>query len=72
MCIRNKSGPNIAPWGTPALTLAQDELWPLRITLCFLFLKKSFKKLNKFPEILLGLSLLINPSCHTLSKAFEI
>ena len=24
MYIRNKSGPNIEPWGTPALTLAQD------------------------------------------------
>ena len=40
MYIRNKSGPNIDPWGTPALIVAQDELWPLRISLCFLFLKK--------------------------------
>ena len=51
MYIRNKSGPNIEPWGTPALILAQDELWSLRITLCFLFLKESVKRLNKFPEI---------------------
>ena len=28
-----------------------DELWPSRITLCFLFLKKSVKRQNKFPEI---------------------
>ena len=50
MYIRNKSRPNIEPWGTPALKLAQDELWPLRITLCFVFLKKSVERLNKFPE----------------------
>ena len=30
MHVRNKSGPNIEPWGTPACILAQDELWPLR------------------------------------------
>ena len=47
MYMRNKSGPNIEPWGIPALTLAQVELWPLRITLCFLFFKKSVKRLNK-------------------------
>ena len=45
MYIRNKSGPNIKPWGTPALILAQDELWPLRITLCFLFLRSLLKGL---------------------------
>ena len=72
MYIRNKSGPNIEPWGTPALILAQGELWPLRITLCFLFLKKSVKRLYKFPEIPLCLSLGIIPSCHTLLKAFEM
>ena len=46
MSIRNKSGPIIEPCGTPALILAQDKLWPLKITL-----KKSVKRLNKFPEI---------------------
>ena len=59
MYIRNKSGPNIEPWRTPALILAQDELWPLWITLFFLFLKKSVEKLNKFPEIPLPLSCII-------------
>ena len=53
----NKSGPNIDPWVTPALILDQDELWPLRINLCFLFLKMSVKKLNQFPEIPLRLGL---------------
>ena len=37
MYTRNKSGPNIELWETPALILVQDGLW---ITLCFLFLKK--------------------------------
>ena len=55
MYIRSKSGPNIEPGGTPALIMTQYELWPLRITFCFLILKKSFKMLNKFPEILLHL-----------------
>ena len=44
------------------------QLWPLRITL-FLFLKKSVKGFNKFPEIPFRLSLCIIPSSHTLSKA---
>ena len=57
MYVGNKSGPNIEAWGTPALILAQHELWSLRIILCFVFLKKSVKRLNKFPEIPLHLSL---------------
>ena len=60
MYIRNKSGPNIEPWATPALILAQDELWPFRITLCFLFLKKSIKRFDKFAEMNSQLVLIIN------------
>ena len=40
MYIRNKSGFNREPWGTSAFILAQDELWPVRITPFVLFLKK--------------------------------
>ena len=36
---------------TPAFMLAQDEFRSLRITPCFLFLKNSVKRPNKFPEI---------------------
>ena len=57
MYIRNNSRPYLDPWGTPALILAQDELWWLRTTLCFLFLKKSVKRLNRFPDTQLRLSL---------------
>ena len=67
MYIRNKSAPNVEPSGTPALILVQDELFSLRITLCFLFLKKAVKRLNKFPEFALRLSLLIILCCHTSS-----
>ena len=48
MYIRNKNGHNIEPWGRSASILAQDELWPLRIILRFLVLKKSVKRFNKF------------------------
>ena len=68
MYIRNKSGSNVEPWGSPALILTLDELWALRITLCFLFFRKSVKSLNKFPKVPLRLT----PSSHTLLKAFEI
>ena len=33
MSIRNKRRPNVEPYGAPALILAQDKLWPLKITL---------------------------------------
>ena len=55
MYITNKSGRNIKPWETPGLILAQDKLWPFRVNICFLFLKMSVKRLNKFPEIQLRL-----------------
>ena len=48
MYIRNKRGPNTEPWGTPALLLAQDELWLLRITLSFPFLRSLLKGLINF------------------------
>ena len=48
MYIKNKSGPNTEPQETRTLILAQDEVWTLRITLCFLINKKSVKRLNKF------------------------
>ena len=49
MYIRNKGRPNVEPWETSAFILSQHELWPLRITLFCIFLKKSVKKLNIFP-----------------------
>ena len=38
--IKNSSGPSIEPWGTLALTSAQEEVYPSSTTLSFLFLRK--------------------------------
>ena len=72
MYIRNKSSPSIEPWETTALTLAQDELWWLCVTLCFLFLKMPVKRFDKFPEIPLRVTLWIISLYYTLSKTFEM
>ena len=47
--IKNRSGPSMEPWGTPALTSAQEEVCPLRNTFCFLFLKKSDNRFKRLP-----------------------
>ena len=47
--IRRKRGPRIYPWGTPALTIAHEEFWPFKTTLCFLASRKSIIKFNKSP-----------------------
>ena len=58
MYIKNKSRYYLEPWGTPASVLAQDEIWLLKTTICFLFLKKkSVKRLNQFPDTQLRLNL---------------
>ena len=49
MYIRNKTGPNVEPWGTHALTPTKEEACPLSTILCFLFVKKfnnKFKMLS--------------------------
>ena len=55
--IRKKRGPRIDLWGTPALTLAHEEYWPFKTTLCFLASRKSITKFNKLP---------LNPSFFNL------
>ena len=72
MYIENKNGTNTELEGTPALALALEELSALRITFCFLFLKKFVQRLNEFLKVELRLSLLITPLSHTVSKAFEM
>ena len=70
--LKNNKCPRIDPWGTPALTSAQDERWPFKTTLCFLLRRKSCKMFMISPVIPFWRSLKIRPSCHTLSKDFEI
>ena len=38
--IRNRSGPNVEPWGTHTSTSAKEEACLLSTTLCYLFLEK--------------------------------
>ena len=70
--IKKNSGPRIDPWGTPARTLVQDDVWPLRTTLCLRFFRKHFIKQRRFSEIPYWFNLSMRPSCHTLSKALDI
>ena len=60
------------PWGTPPLSLAQEEVYPLRTTLCFLFLKKIDKRFKKLLDMPFYFNLKVRPSCHTLSKALDM
>ena len=60
------------PWGTPALTFSHAYFWPLRTTLCFLWLKMSDKRSGWLPDIPFCDSLNISPLCYILSKALKI
>ena len=68
MYIRNRSGPNVEPWGTHASTSASEEACPLSTTSCFLFLKKINNKLKMLSDKPFCFSLKIISSC-TLSNA---
>ena len=50
----------------------QLDVYPLRTTLCFLFLRKSSRVFSKFPDIPYCFNLKARPLCYTLSKAFGI
>ena len=45
--IKNNNGPSIEPWETPALTSGQSEICPFNKTLCFIFLRESYKRFSK-------------------------
>ena len=66
--IKNRSGPKIDSWGTPALTSAHEQNWPFKTTFCFLFFRKSFIKFKSLPEITFYFNLKIIHSRQTLSK----
>ena len=72
--IKKKIGPRIDSWGTPALTLAQEEYWPFRTTLCFLASRKSIL-LNSISYLLLTpfcFNLKMSQLSQTLSNAFDL
>ena len=70
--IKKNKGPKTDPWGTPAETSAQDEDWPFKTTLWYLFFKKFSINFNGVSDIPNDLILYINPLCQTLSKALEM
>ena len=70
--IKNKRGPSMESWGTPAVTSALEEDCLLRTTLCFLSLKKFDNRFKRLPDMPFYFSLKIRPSCHILSKALYI
>ena len=70
--IKNNNGLRMEPWRTPALILVHEKDCPFNTTLCFLYVKKCFKTLNKLPDIPFSYNLNIRPLCQTLSKVFEI
>ena len=70
--IKNKRGPSMESWGTPAVTSDQEADCPLRTTLCFLSLKKFNNRFKRLPDMPFYFSLKIRPSCHILSKALDI
>ena len=68
--IKNNNGPSMEPWGIPALTSGQSETCPFNKTLCFLFLRRSYKRFSKLPDIPFCFNSKMRPSCQTLSNAF--
>ena len=70
--VFDDSGCSMESWGTPALTSAQAEIFPLGSTLFFLFLKKLDKRFKRLLGMLFCFSLKIKPSWHTLSKALDM
>ena len=71
MHIRKSSGPKIESFEMPAIIDDQLEHWPLSTTHWNLLLKNFLSRLRRFHDIPICSSLNSNPSCHTLSKAFE-
>ena len=70
--FKNRSGHSMEPSGTPALTSAQENVSPVRTTLCFLFLKKFDNRFKRLPDMPFFFSLKIRPLCHTSSKALDV
>ena len=70
--IKNNNGSSMEPWGTPALTSDQYETFPFNKTLSFLFLKNSWERFSKLPDISFRFNLKMRFSRQTLSNAFDV
>ena len=71
MYIRKNNGLKIESCRTPTSTDYQLEHGPLRTTSWNLLIKKLISRFRRFPDIPICSSLNSNPSCHTLTKAFD-
>ena len=69
---KKNRGSKIDPCGTPAFTGNQFHDCPLSITRWNLLSRTLLTSARTSPVMPTRLSLYINPSCHTLSKAFDI
>jgi hypothetical protein len=68
---RNKKGPRVDPWGTPALTSRKVSI---NIYSLFSIIKETFNPFQNiiFPQIPYFRSLKIKPECQTRSNALEM
>ena len=72
MSFRNRTGPNVEPLGTHAVTWANEEACPLSTTFCALIIKKLYIKFKVFSDMPFCFSMKIMPSYHTLSTTLKI
>ena len=70
--LKNRSGPKIDPWGTPALISARKENWPLKILFAFCFSESVLLNWGVYLKYHFYFNLKIRPTCQTFSKALEI
>ena len=70
--IKTKSAPRRDPWGIPASTLAQDEDWPFKATLCLWFWSKLLTSWRRFSDVLYWFNWKIKPSKPALPNPFYI
>lgn len=70
--MRKNNSPSIEPWGTPALTGNQLDVWPFNKTRWDLLSRKFLMSFKKLPDIPVNFNLQISAACHALSKAFDV
>ena len=69
--LREKRGPKIDPCDTRSRIHSQSEVFPIRVTLWTLSLKRFLINLSRFPLTPFCFNLNNKSSYHSLSKAFD-
>ena len=70
MYIEKSRGLKIAPWGTPANSLADVDIVPLTAVMWWRSARKLTSQISAAPSIPAARSFTISPSCQTRSNAF--